>query len=182
MSVAEEVIKGERSDESNVYQWVWVRLNLPGNVDYDPNLPWVSKMRLDGKIAADLFIFVDDLTPTGPGRKLSWQAARRAASLLNWLGIQDAARKRRDASQSPGAWSGCVIRVTADGVFILSDEEKWRKAKDLLHEVLALLESDPENLPRKRLEQIRGFLVYVTRTYPCTVPYLIGLHLTIDGW
>jgi hypothetical protein len=45
-----------------------------------------------------------------------------------------------------------------------------------------MLEDDPTRLSRKRLEQIRGFLIYVTRTYPCMVPYLIGLHLTIDGW
>jgi hypothetical protein len=32
------------------------------------------------------------------------------------------------------------------------------------------------------LEQIRGLLIYVTRTYPGMVPYLIGMHMTIDGW
>jgi hypothetical protein len=82
----------------------------------------------------------------------------------------------------PGSLGGSVIRVSDEGVFVLSDEEKWRKAKVLLQEVLVLLKEDPTHLPRKRLEQIRGFLVYVTRTYPCIVPYLIGLHLTINGW
>jgi hypothetical protein len=75
-----------------------------------------------------------------------------------------------------------VVRASEKGVFVLLDEEKWRKSKVLLQEVLVLLEDDSEHLLRKRLEQIRGFLVYVTRTYPCMVPYLIGLHLTIDGW
>ena len=28
----------------------------------------------------------------------------------------------------------------------------------------------------------RGFLVYVTRTYPAMVPYLKGFHLTIEMW
>jgi hypothetical protein len=99
---------------------------------------------------------------------------------LNWLGIQDAPRKRRDSFQAPGAWAGCVVRVNKDGVFVLSDEEKWVKAKRLLQEVLDLIAIDPASLPRKRLEQVRGFLIYVTRTYPCMVPYLIGLHMTID--
>jgi hypothetical protein len=85
----------------------------------------------------------------------------------------------------PKSWS--LVRVSDSGlgkggVCVLSVEEKWRKSKVLLQEVLDLLEEDPKNLPRKRLEQIRGFLGYVTRTYPCMVPYLIGLHLTIDGW
>jgi hypothetical protein len=182
MMVADEIIQGDHLKEGNVFEWVRVRLNLPGNEDYDPNLPWVSKVREDGHIAADLFIFVDDLRPAGPGSKICWQAARRAGSVLSWLGIQDASRKRRDSSQSPGAWAGSVIRANIGGVFVLSDEEKWIKAKRQLQEVLELIEADPENLPRHRLEEIRGFLVYVTRTYPCMRSYLIGLHMTIDSW
>ena len=27
-----------------------------------------------------------------------------------------------------------------------------------------------------------GFLLYVTRTYPSMVPYLKGIHLTLDSW
>ncbi len=34
----------------------------------------------------------------------------------------------------------------------------------------------------KELLADRGFLVYVTRTYPAMVPYLKGLHLTIEMW
>jgi hypothetical protein len=67
-------------------------------------------------------------------------------------------------------------------VFVLSDEEKWNKAKGLLQEVLDLIAGDPTLLPRKRLQQVRGFLIYVTRTYPRMIPHLIGLHMTIDGW
>jgi hypothetical protein len=45
-----------------------------------------------------------------------------------------------------------------------------------------LITTDPTKIPRKRLEQIRGFLQYVTRTYTGMNPYHIGFHLTIDGW
>jgi hypothetical protein len=106
MGVAEEVICGDRLDLKNVFRWDRVRMNLPGMVEYDPSLPWVSKVRNnDERIAADLFTFVDDLRPTGGSKKDTWWAARQAASTLNHLGIQDAARKRRDSSQSPGAWA-----------------------------------------------------------------------------
>jgi hypothetical protein len=37
-------------------------------------------------------------------------------------------------------------------------------------------------LLRKDLESRRGFLLYVTCTYPTMVPYMKGFHLTIDGW
>ena len=53
---------------------------------------------------------------------------------------------------------------------------------DMLDEVQALLTSDLAKLPCKRLEQIRGFLQYVTRTYTTgMIPYLIGFHLSLEG-
>jgi hypothetical protein len=63
---AKEMIMGDPNDCSNVFQWKEVRLNLPGVEDYDPSLSWVAKIREDGRAAADLFIYMDDLGPTGP--------------------------------------------------------------------------------------------------------------------
>ena len=40
---------------------------------------------------------------------------------------------------------------------------------------------DP-NQPLSHMLSDRGFLVYVTRTYPAMVPYLKGFHLTIEMW
>ena len=37
-------------------------------------------------------------------------------------------------------------------------------------------------IPHKQAERIRGFLIYVSRTYTAMVPYLKGLHLTLDFW
>jgi len=34
----------------------------------------------------------------------------------------------------------------------------------------------------KQLESVRGSLVYLSRTYPALVPYLKGIHLTLDSW
>jgi hypothetical protein len=89
-TVADEVIREAHADGANVLKWVRIRLNLPGDQDCNPSLPWVLKVKADGRIAADLFSFVDDLRPTGPGRQECWRAARRAARILNSLGIQDA--------------------------------------------------------------------------------------------
>jgi hypothetical protein len=77
MGMAEEVIRGNCKDSSKVYRWDQVQLNLPGSDEYDSSKPWVSKLRLDdGRIAADLFIFVDDLRPTGPSHGKAWCAAK----------------------------------------------------------------------------------------------------------
>jgi hypothetical protein len=56
-----------------------------------------------------------------------------------------------------------VIWTGPDGVFVLTSQEKWDKAKALLAEVIEMLDADPENLSRMRLEQIRGFLMYVLK-------------------
>ncbi len=125
---------------------------------------------------------MDDLRPTGPSKKDAWLAARQAASTLNNLGIQDAPRKRRASSRSPGAWAGGVVRTTDDGVFVLTSQEKWDKAKAHLNEVQGMLDDDPSSLSRVCLEQIRGFLQYVCQTYTSLTSYLISFHMTIDSW
>jgi hypothetical protein len=37
-------------------------------------------------------------------------------------------------------------------------------------------------LPLQRLLEIRGFLMYVVRTYTWMNPYIKGMHLTVDSW
>jgi hypothetical protein len=54
-------------------------------------------------------------------------------------------------------------------------KEKWTKAKRLVEEVAEMIVATPTSMDRKRLEQIRGFLIYVVQTYREMTPYLIGL-------
>ena len=78
MHFTEEEIRGDPADPSNVFRWDKVRLNLPGQADYDHSLPWVSKVRIldDGTavMAADLHTFMDDCRPCGSTKKEAWQA------------------------------------------------------------------------------------------------------------
>ena len=161
-----------------------MRLNLPGSKDYDPKHPWVSKIRLtDGKIAADLFVYVDDARIRGPTEEECWAATRQTASRMNELGIQEAARKRRWPSQKPGAWAGSTVEATKEGVYVTVSQERWTKAKRYIGEIEdELAASENQTLDFKPLERKRGFLIYVTRTYPAMVPYLKGIHQTLDSW
>ena len=61
-------------------------------------------------------------------------------------------------------------------------EDKWDKMKRLLREMESMLDTSPDALPRHGLTVIRGFLNYVTQTYHYMIPYLNGMHITIDGW
>jgi hypothetical protein len=60
-------------------------------------------------------------------------------------------------------------------------QEKWEKAKAYIRDVQQRAQQG-EALPFKVLEQQREFLVYISRTYPLMVPYLKGIHLTLDSW
>jgi hypothetical protein len=74
------------------------------------------------------------------------------------------------------------VHTNAGSMSVLVLQDKWDKLKSMLTELQEMIVTRPEGLNRKRLEQIRGFIIYVVQTYPTMKPYLIGLHMTIDGW
>lgn len=181
--IAEEVVRGDRHDLNNPFHWTTTRVNLPGSIDYDPSKSWISKIRADGRVAADLFSYVDDERITAPDEGLAWKAAHKLGSIQSYFGIQNALRKLRPPSQQTGAWAGSVAHVIPEhGVCVLTSTEKWIKLKGILKKWLEKLEKGEEELDHKELLSDRGFLVYVTRTYPAMVPYLKGFHLTIENW
>jgi hypothetical protein len=144
ITLAEEIILGDPTNPNNIFGWDLIRLNLPGSDEYDPSLPRVSKIRSsDGRLAADLFIFVDNIRTRGKDQLTAWLASRRAASTLSYLGIQDASQKRRDSSKHPGAWAGSVVRSDKGGVHQLISDEKWEKTKALLLETKEMLAKNP---------------------------------------
>jgi hypothetical protein len=67
---AKEMIMGDPND-------------LPVLPDYDPSLAWVANVREDGRVAVDLFIYMDDFRPTGPDAEECWRASRKATSICN---------------------------------------------------------------------------------------------------
>jgi hypothetical protein len=190
--VVKRMALGDPKDERNIFQWSSLILNLPGNEDYTPGDPWVAKLRADGTIAADIHSYVDDERVTGSTNALTWGGCSKLAKLRAHLGLQDAARKRREPSQEPGPWAGVVVHSRpGEAVCKLVTQLRWDKTKRYLAEIRTLYDQgrallrkpdDPVLLDRKRLESARGFLVYVARTYTTMLPYLKGVHLTIDSW
>ena len=144
-------------------------------------------MRTDSRVACDLLSFVDDERLTGPDEELTWQAGHTLAAKQSYLGVQDAGRKARPCSQQPGAWTGANVHVLPTlRVCVLASEDKWTKLKAILKKWWGRLsevkDGEVQRLSHKELLADRGFLVYVTRTYPALVPYLKGFHLTIKMW
>jgi hypothetical protein len=69
----------------------------------------------------------------------------------------------------------------SDGVKVLVTQEKWDKTKRLLAALTCeLVEGVWLNF--KSLESARGFMIYVSRTYRPMIPFLFGIHHTLDSW
>ena len=178
----ETFLKGDRHADNNIFRWDKVIFNLPGDASYTPTHPRVYRVRVDGDtMAADLFIYIDDLRNTAPSELEGWEGAHQICCRLAWLGIQDAPRKRNYSSQTPRAWAGSIVHSDQDAVTLLVSEEKWIKTKKWIDWVLENV-SNAGGMCHKKLLSCRGFLIYVSRTYRPFKPYLRGLHKTIDGW
>jgi hypothetical protein len=83
---------------------------------------------------------------------------RQAASTVNSLGIQEAARKRRWGLKRPGAWAGSIDETTEVGVYVTVSQEKWDKCRRYIGEIGGELHQSRDNtLEFKPLERKRFF-------------------------
>jgi len=181
----EDVIRGDRHALDNPFRWDKVVLNLPGSQQFDPCLPWVYRWdSVDSRIASFFETYMDDIRTGGASEALTWEASRRVASVVQYLGQQDAPRKRRPPSQTPGAWAGAMCLIDGKGnVLVTCSEEKWLKGKRWIlawHDAVCIRNVD--SLEFKELEKGVGFLVYLSRTFPMIFPYLKGLYHTMNEW
>ena len=178
-----DIIMGDRWDSANPFHWDSVMLNLPGMTTYDPSKPRVAKLCL-GVIAAALEAYVDDLRVMGQSELACHSATSRAAKILQYLGQQNATRKYRPPHVRPGPWCGSFVAMESSSVWVYTSQIKWDKARKFIFELHALLEVDSTtpNINYKFLERGRGFMIYFCRTYTSFVPYLKGMHLTMDSW
>jgi len=178
----EEVIRGDPLDPSNPFGFDTVILNLPGMSTYNPSQPWVYKYRVGpAQLANDFFVYVDDVRATGSTEEDCWRGTRAIASRCSYLGLQDAPCKRRGPSQEAGPWAGSTVHTSGGLVTVTVTIDWWTKAKGMIDWISDLtIQNAP--IPHKQLESYRGSLVYLSRTYPALVPYLKGIHLTLDSW
>jgi hypothetical protein len=116
---------GRREDRDNMFHWEDVVTNLPGTLEYDPTLPRPYKRRFDGRIAANLVIYIDDVRTVANSQTEAWKASSKQAKTCLRLGLQDAARKQRE----PGAWAGTVIWATEVDVRKMVTQERWEKTQ-----------------------------------------------------
>ena len=174
----EGFILGHMQNPGNAFYWDRAILNLPGDPTFNPSLPFVFKY--DAKkqrIAAALKAYVDELRIAAATLNLAWVASRQTASRIQYLGSQDAPRKRR---VDKGPWTGTIFDTENGSVTKTVTLEKWNKAKGYLETLNKLIATDPNVMVDfKLLERIRGFLCHLAMTFNIIFPYLKGFHLTL---
>jgi hypothetical protein len=168
----------------NPLRWDKVILNLPGDPKFDPSQPMVMKWNeIVERIAGDIVGFLDDLRLSGFSIENAWAVSQFILSRLQYLGIQDAPRKRRPHSQTPGVWAGAIFRITPERISKSISQAKWDKEADMVDDLLDRFQTDERpKLEHRDLERKRGFLGHVSMTFPALIPYMKGFHLTIDSW
>ena len=183
---SEDFIRGDRHDPANPLRWDRVVLNLIGSENYDPAEPDVYKYDdINKKPAAFFETYVDDIrSGDSGGEEACHRTTHVIASRINYLGQQDSPRKRRKVSMVPGAWAGAmVITKPNDGLYVTCSQEKWDKARDIISGLYQKVLEDPKGrLDRKSLESQRGFLIHICRTFTQMVPYMKGIHHTLESW
>ena len=180
-----EMIRGDRHDVKNPFRWNRVQINLPGSVGYNPSKAWICKM-WNHQECNDAKVYVDDIRVHGGTELGTRRATRRASSVTQYLGEQNADRKNRPPSTQPGPWCGSFFVVSDGSVYVYVSQDKWEKAKNYVSRWIEQVRLNREEikpfLDFKNLEKGRGFLVYLSRTYPSITPFLKGIHLTLDSW
>ena len=181
---SEDFIRGDpRNHPGNPLSWSEVVLNLPGSLTYQPTKPWVYRTKLDGG-AAFFGTYIDDIRTGDSTERGCRQATQRVASRINYLGQQDAPRKRRAPSKKPGAWAGAICEaIEKQGLFVTCLQEKWDKAREIVaRRFQEVVVRNSPTLSYTTLEKDVGFLVHLSRTFSSIFPYLHGVYNTLNGW
>ena len=75
----EPMLKGNIHDPRNAFRWEHVVLSLPGMRSYTPKKFY--RVRADNVMTADLFMYIDDLRPTGPSKRECWAGAHQVGAV-----------------------------------------------------------------------------------------------------
>ena len=181
-----EIVLGNTKEVTNPFRWDSVKMNLPGSEDYNPALPRVTKWNERANaIACDCKFFCDDFRVIGLTKELTKAATHRLETTMSYLGIQDATRKRRAITQTPGEWTGSIVLSVKDvGVFVTVSKKKWNRARTIIDKWAALLNKSEElpMLTHSELESDVGFLIHLSMSYPMIKPFLRGFYLTLNSW
>ena len=75
------MIRGNCKDCNNPLSWDSVRMNLPGDDDYNPTMLWVYKWdEHNGRLASHFSCYIDDIRSMGGIERICRRATQQVAS------------------------------------------------------------------------------------------------------
>lgn len=178
---AMELATGDNKDPTNPLHWMDAIGNFPFDTNYDPSLPRVIRIRADGEMAAGTPAFVDDGRTAGVSEQICDAATHRFCTGINYLGEQNASRKRRPKSLKPGAWTGKMLWTNEPhprkGVL----PEKWKLQRSDLFTLLKQVQDGIH--PDRSLfltATCRG--MSQTEVYSDLRPYYKSFYNALEAW
>ncbi|KAL7568993.1 hypothetical protein ACA910_021284 [Epithemia clementina (nom. ined.)] len=172
------IMFGDRHDQNNIFHWDCIHLNLLGSQGYHPGVPWISKQRTNGQIAADAQDYVDDLWGCAPSKE---DAEGRVQNCQNSRFSWSPRRswKCHQQMQRPGAWAGAVCRSKPLCPYVSVTQERWDKTKQEIQRLKQEVTQAQDNGnclgTHKVLDQVAGFLNHVAQAFPTIKLYLNGV-------
>ena len=79
---ANQIIKGDRHDSKNTFQWNRLEKNLLCLATYNATHPKVRKVRKDGLMSSDIVQYMDDTRTLAATKEFSWLAQSKMAKTL----------------------------------------------------------------------------------------------------
>ena len=127
-----------RKDEANPLYWDSLVQNCPGTNKYDPSMPrlyiWDSKQQV---VTAACNNFVDDPRSVPATQKLARDATHCVDTVMGYLGLQEATRKRSTNSQTTGEWTGYItLSLENVGLFVTMSERNWGRDEEIIYDML----------------------------------------------
>eukprot|EP00956_Cyclotella_meneghiniana_P036907 scaffold132204_cov35-Cyclotella_meneghiniana.AAC.1 len=176
-----ELIPGDIADTKNALGWTRVITNWPFDFGYDPSMPRVIRVRHDGEMAPGYPAFVDDGRISGVSKQICDSATHRFCTKVNYLGEQNASRKRRPASTTPGAWTGKMLWTHESHPIKGILPEKWKIQRDGLLALKALID-EGSPVERKLFMSVTCRGMSQTEVYWDLRPYYKSFYNALEAW
>jgi hypothetical protein len=176
-----ELVVGNRLDPTNPLGWIRVIENYPLTRGYDPSMPRVIRVRADGDMAPGIPAFVDDGRVTGPSDPICDAATHQLCTQVNAKGEQNASRKRRNMSKTPGAWTGKLLWTDEPHPRKAILPEKWKIHRQALIDLHQMIDEDSP-VDRSFFLSLTCRGMSQTEVYTDLRPYYKSFYNALEEW
>ena len=113
--------------------------------------------------------------------KEAWRSSQRVEYIWQYLGLQDAPRKRRTEGKYGSPWRGTKVHIIYGYIYLLKGYGIWAKTRLIIKKWLQRVTSE-EPLNYKELQSEQGMLNCVFESHWSCRPFLKGMDIILYFW